>query len=140
MSSTGISTAGTLGRWHIGIYTRLLLMFLIDQRTQPSALLMSVWIWPRRRVQKTLPLIPRDVLTYLEVIWLLYICIGINPFRWEWFLFVFFGFSFMLPKNAPYNPGAAPRNGTGLRRASVRHDLGYPVGGQSNGAGQPWWL
>jgi hypothetical protein len=39
-----------------------------------------------------------DFFTYLELIWWFTFCIAINPFRWKWAAFVFFGIGTSLPK------------------------------------------
>lgn len=46
---------GTVGNWHIGIYTRILLMFLVDPLTRPSPFWMKRWIDMTRFVKFTSP-------------------------------------------------------------------------------------
>ncbi|KAM0746939.1 FAD/NAD(P)-binding domain-containing protein [Meredithblackwellia eburnea MCA 4105] len=35
---------GTVGNWHIGLYTRILLVFLLDERARPSPKGMKLWV------------------------------------------------------------------------------------------------
>lgn len=44
INCTYLSGIGTVGNWHIGIYTRILLMFLVDPLTRPSPFWMERWI------------------------------------------------------------------------------------------------
>lgn len=92
-----MNAIGTVGNWHIGIYTRILLMFLIDPLTRPSEFWMERWIDMTRLLKATSPTGPFDFFTYLELVWWFVFCIAFNPFRWKWALFVFFGLGFVLP-------------------------------------------
>ena len=94
-----MSAIGTVGNWHIGIYTRILLMFLIDPLTRPSEFWMERWIDMTRLLKVTSPTKPLDFFTYLELIWWFVFCVSFNPFRWKWALFVFFGLGFGLPQD-----------------------------------------
>ena len=38
-----------------------------------------------------------DFFTYSELVWWFTFCIAINPFRWKWAPFVFFGIGSALP-------------------------------------------
>jgi len=96
--STYISAIGTVGNWHIGIYTRILLMFLVDPLTRPSGFWMRSWINMTRALKSTSPTAAFDFFTYLELLWWFYFCIVINPFRWKWALFVFFGIGLAVPQ------------------------------------------
>lgn len=90
---------GTVGNWHIGIYTRILLMFLIDPLTRPSEFWMERWIDMTRLLKATSPTGPFDFFTYLELTWWFFFCVAFNPFRWKWALFVFCGLGFALPRD-----------------------------------------
>lgn len=94
-----MNAIGTVGNWHIGIYTRILLMFLVDPLTRPSTFWMERWIDMTRLLKATSPTGPFDFFTYLELVWWFVFCVSFNPFRWKWALFVFFGLGFVLPKN-----------------------------------------
>lgn len=96
--STYVNAIGTVGNWHIGIYTRILLMFLVDPLTRPRPFMMRAWIDFTRLLKKTSPTAAFDFFTYLELLWWFVFCIAFNPFRWKWALFVFFGLGFALPK------------------------------------------
>ncbi|KAK0721952.1 hypothetical protein B0T26DRAFT_749419 [Lasiosphaeria miniovina] len=80
------SAIGTVGNWHVGIYTRLLLMFLVNPLTRPSPFWMCRWIDMTRLLKRSSPL----------VLWLVF-CVAFNPFRWKWALFVFLGTEYALP-------------------------------------------
>ncbi|CAG8960798.1 hypothetical protein HYFRA_00002335, partial [Hymenoscyphus fraxineus] len=95
---TYINAIGTVGNWHIGIYTRILLMFLSDPLTRPRTFWMKRWIDMTRVLKKFAPTNAFDFFTYLELIWWFTFCIAINPFRWKWAFFVFFGIGHGLPR------------------------------------------
>ncbi|KAL2760144.1 hypothetical protein ACRALDRAFT_2096116 [Sodiomyces alcalophilus JCM 7366] len=99
INCTYVNAIGTVGNWHIGIYTRILLMFLVDSLTRPRPFWMRAWIDFTRLLKKTSPTAAFDFFTYLELLWWFVFCIAFNPFRWKWALFVFFGVGFMLPKH-----------------------------------------
>lgn len=92
------SAIGTVGNWHVGIYTRILLMFLIDPLTRPSPFWMKRWIDMTRLLKWSSPVGPFEFFTYLELVWWFVFCIAFNPFRWKWAFFVFFGLGFALPR------------------------------------------
>lgn len=87
---TYVNAIGSVGNWHIGIYTRILLMFLSDPLTRPRPFWMEKWIDMTRVVKRFAPTGAFDFFTYLELIWWFFFCIAINPFRWKWAAFVFF--------------------------------------------------
>lgn len=95
---TYVNAIGSVGNWHIGIYTRILLMFLSDPLTRPRSFWMERWIDMTRFLKKFAPTGAFDFFTYLELVWWFTFCIAINPFRWKWALFVFFGIGAGLPK------------------------------------------
>ena len=55
INSTYVNAIGTVGHIHIGIYTRLLLMFLLDPSTNPTEKAMKRWINFTRRVKSRAP-------------------------------------------------------------------------------------
>jgi hypothetical protein len=80
-----------VGNYHIGIYTRLLLMFLVDPLATPKSYWMKRWIDMTSTLKSLAPTKAFDFFTYSELIfWFLFV-IAINPFRWKWVPFVFFG-------------------------------------------------
>jgi hypothetical protein len=96
-NSTYLNAIGTVGNYHIGIYTRLLLMFLVDPLTRPNEPLMKLWIEFTKFVKKFAPTGAFDFFTYAELLyWYTFISI-VNPFRWKWVPFVFFGIGRSLP-------------------------------------------
>ncbi|KAI9833734.1 MAG: hypothetical protein M1819_003467 [Sarea resinae] len=94
---TYVNAIGTVGNYHIGIYTRFLLMFLVDPLARPPAFWMRRWIDMTRLLKAAAPGGAFDFFTYSELIWWFFFVIVINPFRWKWAAFVFFGVGAALP-------------------------------------------
>jgi len=94
---TYVNAIGTVGNYHIGIYTRLLLMFLVDPLTRPKEYWMKRWIDMTTFLKSRSPIGAFDFFTYAELIWWFTFVVAINPFRWKWALFVFFGIGKGLP-------------------------------------------
>ncbi|EOO01121.1 putative flavin-binding monooxygenase-like family protein [Phaeoacremonium minimum UCRPA7] len=113
INCTYLSAIGTVGNWHIGIYTRILLMFLVDPLTRPSPFWMKRWIDMTKVLKAAAPTGAFDFFTYLELLWWFFFCVAFNPFRWKWAFFVFFGLGFVLPKRI-VEVESAIRNGLGL--------------------------
>ncbi|KAF4119386.1 Flavin-binding monooxygenase-like, partial [Geosmithia morbida] len=99
INCTFVSAIGSVGNWHIGIYTRVLLMFLSDPLTRPGPFWMRRWIDMTRLLKATSPTAAFDFITYLELVWWFAFCVAFNPFRWKWALFVFLGIGIGLPKS-----------------------------------------
>ncbi|TVY50465.1 Dimethylaniline monooxygenase [N-oxide-forming] 5, partial [Lachnellula cervina] len=118
---TYVNAIGSVGNWHIGIYTRILLMFLSDPLTRPSPFWMERWIDMTRVLKKFAPTGAFDFFTYLELVWWFTFCIAINPFRWKWALFVFFGLGHGLPRRV-VDAEDRIRNGVGEKEGS--YDVG----------------
>lgn len=95
---TYVNAIGTVGNWHIGIYTRLLLMFLVDPLARPTTFWMKRWINFTSTVKSLAPTKAFDFFTYSELIYWFCFVVLINPFRWKWALFVFFGIAEGLPR------------------------------------------
>ncbi|KAM7184489.1 hypothetical protein V8F33_012950 [Rhypophila sp. PSN 637] len=121
INSNFVNAIGTVGNWHIGIYTRILLMFLVDPLTRPSPFWMKRWIDMTRLLKWTSPVGPFEFFTYLELVWWFVFCVAFNPFRWKWALFVFFGLGFVLPERV-VKAEEPLRNGLGL--SEERPDVG----------------
>lgn len=119
---TYINAIGSVGNWHIGIYTRILLMFLSDPLTRPRTFWMERWIDMTRFLKQFAPTGAFDFFTYLELIWWFCFCIMINPFRWKWALFVFFGVGAALPRKVVRFEDKI-RNGLGISNGSD-YDVG----------------
>lgn len=122
INCTYLSAIGTVGNWHIGIYTRILLMFLVDPLTRPRTFWMERWIDMTKVLKMAAPTGAFDFFTYLELIWWFTFCVTINPFRWKWAFFVFFGVGFALPKKV-VNAEQVVRNGLGMQDG-VGRDVG----------------
>ena len=124
INCTYTNAIGTVGNWHIGIYTRILLMFLVDPLTRPSPFWMERWIDMTRVFKAASPVGPFDFFTYLELLWWFAFCVAFNPFRWKWAFFVFFGLGFMLPAHVVKAEDRI-RNGLGAGRgATSGEDVG----------------
>ncbi|KAI0892700.1 FAD/NAD(P)-binding domain-containing protein [Annulohypoxylon nitens] len=124
INCTYLSAIGTVGNWHIGIYTRILLMFLVDPLTRPSTFWMERWIDMTKFLKATSPTGAFDFFTYLELLWWFFFCVTVNPFRWKWATFVFFGLGFALPKRVVLAEDQI-RNGMGFAEAD---DEGRDIG------------
>lgn len=110
---TYLNGIGSVGNFHIGIYTRVLLMFLIDPLTRPSEYWMKKWIDMTRFIKSRSPIGAFDFFTYSELIWWFFFCVTINPFRWKWALFVFTGIGLGLPLAVVGREDHLLRNGVG---------------------------
>ncbi|WPH01928.1 baeyer-villiger monooxygenase [Acrodontium crateriforme] len=113
---TYINAIGTVGNYHIGIYTRFLLMFLVDPLARPSERLMKTWIDFTRFVKSRAPTGAFEFFTYAELMYWFVFVIVINPFRWKWALFVLCGVGAVLPKRIVEEEEKL-RNGLGLKSA-----------------------
>lgn len=98
-------------------------MFLTDPLTRPRAYWMKRWIDMTRLLKHFAPTAAFDFFTYLELIWWFMFCIVINPFRWKWAFFVFFGIGEALPKRIVEGEERV-RNGFGVRNGESGYDVG----------------
>lgn len=89
---------GVVGNYHIGIYTRFLLMFLVDPLARPTPWLMRLWIDMTRWIKARAPTGAFEFFTYAELLYWFVFVIVINPFRWKWAPFVLCGVGAALPK------------------------------------------
>lgn len=78
---TYVNAIGTVGNYHIGIYTRFLLMFLSDPLARPTPTLMRLWIDLTRWVKSRAPTGAFEFFTYAELLYWFVFVIVINPFR-----------------------------------------------------------
>ncbi|MCJ1390258.1 hypothetical protein MMC18_003116 [Xylographa bjoerkii] len=113
INCTYANAIGTVGSWHIGIYTRLLLVFLVDPLARPQEYWMKKWIDMTRFLKSRSPVGAFDFFTYSELIYWFVFCVAINPFRWKWALFVFFGIGSALPLSVVKQEDRL-RNGLGI--------------------------
>jgi len=102
---TYVNAIGTVGNYHIGIYTRLLLMFLVDPLARPSESWMKKWIdMTQSSADRSVSISSRTRK------W----CIGSTLWwlRWEWALFVLSGVGSVLRMEVE----DAVRNGLGMKK------------------------
>lgn len=112
---TYVNAIGTVGNYHVGIYTRLLLMFLVDPLARPRERPMKLWIDMTRWIKSRAPGGAFDFFTYSELTYWFIFIILINPFRWKWAVFVLFGRGSALPR-AVVKEEEKLRNGLGVRK------------------------
>lgn len=113
---TYVNGIGAVGNYHIGIYTRLLLMFLVDPLARPHEYWMKRWINMTKQLKRFAPTGAFDFFTYSELLYWFVFCVVINPFRWKWALFVFFGIGDALPRSVVKGEDRV-RNGLGMRKS-----------------------
>lgn len=118
---TYVNAIGTVGNYHIGIYTRLLLMFLVDPLTTPKAYWMKKWIDMTSTLKSLAPTRAFDFFTYSELIYWFCFIVLINPFRWKWALFVFFGIGSSLPAKVVEEEDRF-RKRIGYKQSQFSHD------------------
>jgi len=87
-----------VGNWHVGICTRILLMFFIGPLTRPSPFWMKRGIDMTRLLKSPSPAGPFEFFTYLKLVWWFVFCIAFSPFQWKWAFYVCFGLAFALPR------------------------------------------
>lgn len=89
---TYVNAIGTVGNIHIGLYTRLLLMYIVDPDARPSPAWMRLWVdWTRTWKSKA-PGGALEFFTYAELIWWIIFNLASHPRRWRWIPFVLGGF------------------------------------------------
>ena len=115
---TYVNAIGTVGNYHIGIYTRLLLMFLVDPLTTPKTYWMKKWIDMTSTLKSLAPTKAFDFFTYSELIYWFCFTVVINPFRWKWALFVLFGIGEGLPAKIVEEEDRF-RNGLGYKQRYI---------------------
>ncbi|KAF2687598.1 FAD/NAD(P)-binding domain-containing protein [Lentithecium fluviatile CBS 122367] len=113
---TYVNAIGTVGNYHIGIYTRFLLMYLVDPLARPRPRWMKRWIDMTRFIKARAPGGAFEFFTYSELIYWFLFTIAINPFRWKWAAFVLFGIGKDLPMKVVASEDRF-RNGAGMRPA-----------------------
>lgn len=91
INSIYINAIGTVGHVHIGIYTRLLMVFLLEPSAKPTQAQMERWIvwvgWLKRKA----PQAAFDYFTYGEMMLWFVSCILFRPAMWQWAWFVVTG-------------------------------------------------
>ena len=91
INCTYINAIGTVGHFHIGAYTRILLTFILDPITRPGEWLMKAWVDLLRVLKHFAPTGPLEFFTYGEMmLWFIFF-VMIRISRWRWGLFILFG-------------------------------------------------
>ncbi|QDS71574.1 hypothetical protein FKW77_005975 [Venturia effusa] len=111
---TYVNGIGAVGNFHIGIYTRFLLMYLVDPLARPQEAWMKKWIDMTSWIKRKAPGGAFDFFTYSELIYWFVFTLVINTFRWKWALFVLFGIGKSLPLKVVEHEDRM-RNGLGKR-------------------------
>ncbi|KAI6011823.1 FAD/NAD(P)-binding domain-containing protein [Pisolithus marmoratus] len=90
-NSAYLNAIGTVGHFHIGIYTRILLTFLLDPATRPTAKDMKLWVDAVRFIKRGAQGGALGFFTYMELLmWILTFHV-LRPDRWHWMFFILFG-------------------------------------------------
>ncbi|KAK0551560.1 hypothetical protein OC845_002140 [Tilletia horrida] len=93
-NATYQNAIGTVGNWHIGIYARIAMVLLMDERCRPTPRNMRLWTDLVRFVKESSPAPGLTFFTYTElVIWLVGF-IFVVPRRTRYFFFILFGYGF----------------------------------------------
>lgn len=92
-----MNAIGTVGNWHIGIYTCFLLMYLVDPLAWSRTKWMKRGIDMTRWIKSKALGGPFNFFTYLELVYWFCFTIVINPFRWKLAAFVLSGVGKGLP-------------------------------------------
>lgn len=100
-----VNSVGALGGVHIGLYTRILLMFLADPRTRPGPALMRTWVDAGKMAKSAAPKGASDLVAYLELAGWVLTSMFVEPSRWKWILFILFGWGGALPDRLPEEEG-----------------------------------
>ncbi|KAJ6112140.1 hypothetical protein N7523_008201 [Penicillium sp. IBT 18751x] len=107
---TYINGLGTVGNIHIGLYTRMLIMFLVDPTTRPSPAWMRAWVDWTRSWKERAPGGALEFFTYSELISWMVLALACNPYRWKWVLFVLAGWGNALPPTTSTQKGRSAQN------------------------------
>ncbi|OAX35023.1 FAD/NAD(P)-binding domain-containing protein [Rhizopogon vinicolor AM-OR11-026] len=90
-NSSYLNAIGTVGHFHIGIYTRILLTLLLDPRARPSPKDMKLWVDAIGFIKRGASGGALSFFTYMELtIWLLAFHI-LRPDRLRWLPFIMLG-------------------------------------------------
>lgn len=91
-------------------------MFLVDPLTTPKTYWMKRWIDMTTTLKSLAPTAAFDFFTYSELIYWFVFSVAVNPFRWKWALFVFFGIGASLPAKIVEEEDRL-RNGLGYKKS-----------------------
>ncbi|KAL4254145.1 hypothetical protein ABKN59_004537 [Abortiporus biennis] len=90
-NSAYVNAIGTVGHFHIGIYTRILLTFLMDKDARPTPKDMKLWVDVIRFLKRGAKGGALGFFTYMELtIWLLLFHV-LRPDRLRWMFFIMQG-------------------------------------------------
>ncbi len=98
INSIYVSALGTVGHIHIGMYTRLLMVFLLEPGTKPTRVQMERWVGWVGWLKGKAPRAAFDYFTYSELILWFLSCILFRPVMWQWAWFVATGLGQAGPK------------------------------------------
>jgi hypothetical protein len=101
-----LNPLGKSGLWHVGLYTRMLLMFVVDAKTRPPLAWLKQSVKLSSILRRQLPGAAFDYCSYIDLFTCGFIWLLINPIRWKWLLFLLFGAGCVLP------PPTKPRTET----------------------------
>lgn len=130
-NSSYVNAIGTVGHFHIGIYMRILLTFLMDKDARPAPKDMKLWVDVLRFVKRGARGGALGFFTYMELtIWvLLFHLFRLDRLKWIFFIMQGWG---VYPEPAEptkeetdaeaVKEGGAPISGNGLVRDWVKED------------------
>ena len=117
---TYVNAIGTVGNIHIGLYTRLLLMFITDPSTRPSPAWMHAWVDWTRLWKEGAPGGALEFFTYSELVWWIVFCLASDPRRWNWIIFVLSGWGDPLLPNTKHQDDRSSKRSTGVNSSSEK--------------------
>jgi len=95
---------GTVGSWHIGIYARILMVFLLDPATRPTPKRQRLWVDVLGFLKEGAPGGALEFFTYMELcVWLVTFCF-FKFARMKYFFFVLLGWGYWT-REAPVKEG-----------------------------------
>ncbi|KAJ7161481.1 FAD/NAD(P)-binding domain-containing protein [Mycena crocata] len=107
-NSSYMSAIGTVGHFHIGIYTRILLTLLLDENARPSPKDMKLWVDVVRFMKRGAAGGPLGFFTYAELtIWILMFHV-LRPDRLRWLFFIMFGWGVHAKEGNKSEEGGIP--------------------------------
>ncbi|KAJ7633034.1 FAD/NAD(P)-binding domain-containing protein [Roridomyces roridus] len=110
-NSAYMSAIGTVGHFHIGIYTRILLTLLLDPDARPSSKDMKLWVDVVRFIKRGAKGGALGFFTYAELtIWLVTFHL-LRPDRLKWLFFIMCGWGVHAP--APKTTGKSKNKKVG---------------------------
>jgi len=90
-NSAYMDAIGTAGHVHIGIFARILMIFLMDEKTRPLPKDMKLWVDVLRFIKRGAPTNALDFFTYSELFFWLCSMLFFRIERLHWALFSLFG-------------------------------------------------